>query len=102
MQAGFINKDFPLPVEPTNQDTDYHHNDFRGNLDLEALRSFLLDKNGSRPRVFMIVMTITNNMYGGQPVSMRNLRDTRQLCDEFDLPLWFDGCRMNENAYFIQ
>jgi tryptophanase len=50
----------------------------------------------------MIVMTITNNMFGGQPVNMRNLRDTRQLCDEFDLPLWFDGCRMNENAYFIQ
>jgi tryptophanase len=47
-------------------------------------------------------MTITNNMYGGQPVSMRNIREARRLCDEFEIPMWFDGCRMNENAYFIQ
>jgi tryptophanase len=101
MQAGFISKDFPLPIEATNPDLDFHHNEFKGDMDLAGLRAFLVEKSG-KDGVYMIILTITNNMYGGQPVSMKNIKETRKLCDEFGVPLWIDGCRMNENAYFIQ
>ena len=101
MQAGFISKDFPLPIEAGNPDLDYRHNEFKGGMDLAGLRAFLVDKSG-KDGVYMIILTFTNNKYGGQPVSMQNIKETRKLCDEFGVPLWIDGCRMNENAYFIQ
>ena len=101
MQAGFISKDFPLPIETTNPDLDNKFNEFKGDMDLEGLKAFLVEKSG-KIGVYMVILTITNNMYGGQPVSMQNIKDTRKLCDEFSVPLWIDGCRMNENAYFIQ
>jgi tryptophanase len=70
-------------------------------MDLAGLRAFLVEKSG-KEGVYMIILTITNNIYGGQPVSMQNIKETRKLCDEFGVPLWIDGCRMNENAFFIQ
>lgn len=69
MQAGFISKDFPLPIEATNPDLDYRFNEFKGDMDLAGLRAFLEEKSG-KDGVYMIILTITNNMYGGQPVSM--------------------------------
>ncbi len=73
---------------------------FKGNMDLTRLRQVLEESPpGAIP---LIMMTLTNNSVGGQPVSMANLRATRQLADEFGLPLVIDACRFAENAYFIK
>ena len=101
MQAGFLSKDFPMPIDPSHPGLDGQPNEFKGDMDLCGLKAFL-EENSGKDGVYMIVMTITSNLYGGQPVSMQNIRETRKLCDEFGVPLWIDGCRMNENAYFIQ
>ena len=47
-------------------------------------------------------MTVTNNAGGGQPVSIDNLRAVRQVCDRFGVPLFLDGCRFAENAWFVK
>jgi tryptophanase len=99
MQCGFKYKEFPLPLDPTDlDDLNYNHSAFKGDIDLDALRAYL--KENVQTTTF-VMLTLTNNMYGGLPVSLRCLRETRVICDEYDLPLWIDGCRVNENAYFI-
>lgn len=70
---------------------------FKGNVDLERLRAALEEK----PHPKLVLMTITNNTGGGQPVSLENLRRTRALCDRYEVPLYFDAARHAENAYFI-
>ncbi|HSL84945.1 MAG TPA: tryptophanase, partial [Thermoanaerobaculia bacterium] len=73
---------------------------FKGNMDLDGLES-LLREHG--PEVIPVVfVTITNNSGGGQPVSLENLRGTRELCDRFDKPLILDACRFAENAWFVK
>jgi tryptophanase len=74
--------------------------DFKGNMDLAALERFLEKTDTSRVPLCMI--TVTNNSGGGQPVSMRNIRETRDLCRKFGIPLFLDACRFAENAYFIK
>lgn len=72
---------------------------FGGSLDVAALRSLLAGPDGDAVRC--VVMTITNNAGGGQPVSMANLRDTRAVCDEHGIPLLLDAARFAENAYLV-
>ncbi|MCK4560186.1 MAG: tryptophanase [Calditrichia bacterium] len=73
---------------------------FKGNMDIDALRSFI-DETGPE-NIPCVMLTLTNNSGGGQPVSMQNIRDIRKVCDEFKFPLIFDACRFAENAYFIK
>lgn len=72
---------------------------FKGNLDVAAARNLIRKKGKSS--IAALIMTVTNNSAGGQPVSMENLYQARELCNEFDLLLVLDGCRIAENSYFI-
>lgn len=71
---------------------------FKGNMDVPRLRELLARYEG---RVALVVMTVTNNSAGGQPVSMQNIRQTAQVCREFGVNLCLDAARYAENAYFI-
>ncbi len=72
---------------------------FKGNMDLEKLDKLLADQSDNIP---LVVMTITNNAGGGQPVSMANIRATSEICKKYEKPFFIDSCRFAENAYFIK
>jgi tryptophanase len=71
---------------------------FKGNIDLVALEENL-EREGER--IVMVMVTVTNNSGGGQPVSLANLRGVRALCDRYHKPFFLDACRFAENAWFI-
>lgn len=73
---------------------------FKGNMDLNKLEHTI--QNYGTHRIPLVMMTITNNSGGGQPVSMQNIRETRRLLDKYGIPLFFDACRFAENCYFIK
>lgn len=72
---------------------------FKGNVDLKKLEKALQEYAG---RIPFIIVTITNNTAGGQPVSMENLRGVRELSKKYNVPVVFDSARFAENAYFIK
>ncbi len=74
--------------------------DFKGNMDVEALEKFIVKKGAEN--IPLVMITITNNSGGGQPVSMQNIKDVRAVCDKYGIPLFLDACRFAENAYFIK
>jgi tryptophanase len=72
---------------------------FKGNMDLGALARLL---KGAEGRVVCVLLTVTNNSGGGQPVSMENIREVSAACRAAAVPFYLDACRFAENAYFIK
>lgn len=72
---------------------------FKGNVDPKKLEKVLQESGDKVP---FIIVTITNNTAGGQPVSMANLREVRKVADKYNKPVIFDSARFAENAYFIK
>ncbi len=73
---------------------------FKGNMDIARLEEFIREKGAEN--ITMVMMTVTNNSVGGQPVSMANIRATSEICKRYNLPFYFDCARFAENAYFIK
>ncbi|MBW7888273.1 MAG: tryptophanase [Bacteroidetes bacterium] len=73
---------------------------FKGNMNIEALEKFILEKG--KENIPVCLITVTNNSGGGQPVSMKNIRETKMLLKKYNIPLFLDACRFAENAYFIK
>ncbi|HYV90584.1 MAG TPA: tryptophanase [Chitinophagales bacterium] len=86
-----------LTPEATDMNSDFH---FKGNLDTDQLRKLI--RQFGRKNIAAIILTVTNNTGGGQPVSMQNAKEVRKICDEFGLLLVLDACRVAENSYFIR
>ncbi|MFN2364191.1 MAG: tryptophanase [Halarsenatibacteraceae bacterium] len=86
-------------VIPEAYETGLDH-PFKGNFDLEALEEFL--ESHPREEIGFLIITVTCNSAGGQPISMANIKAASRLAKEYDLPVIFDAARYAENAYFIK
>jgi tyrosine phenol-lyase len=86
--------DLPLPEAADTQ----ARLDFKGNMDVAALEA-LLEREGAR--VPLVMLTVTNNSGGGQPVSLANIEAVKAVCARYRVPLYLDACRFAENAWFI-
>ncbi|MDC6367783.1 MULTISPECIES: tryptophanase [Flavobacteriaceae] len=73
---------------------------FKGNVDIKKLEHVL--KTNPKEKIPLIIVTITCNTSGGQPVSMQNLKDVKAIADKYGIPVCFDSARFAENAYFIK
>ncbi|MBE2197133.1 MAG: tryptophanase [Anaerolinea sp.] len=86
-----------IPIPEAHQPDLIHP--FKGNMDLEALEAHLRDH---WEYIAMVMITVTNNSGGGQPVSMGNIRAVSELCRHYRIPFFLDACRFAENAWFIK
>ncbi|MFE0378411.1 tryptophanase [Streptomyces inhibens] len=93
--AGCEARDLPCP-EASDLQSDHP---FKGDIDLDRLREALGGPDGGR--VAAVIVTITNNAGGGQPVSMANLTAVRALCDQYAVPFFLDAARFAENAWLV-
>jgi tyrosine phenol-lyase len=93
--AGADVRDLPIPeaLDPTSP------HPFKGDIDLDRLEAGL-DEAG--PRARMVILTVTDNSRGGQPVAMANVRAARELCRRAGVPLWLDAARFAENCYLVK
>lgn len=73
---------------------------FKGNMDIAALEKFFQEKG--QENIPLVMLTVTNNSLGGQPVSMENIREVSKICKKYQVPLFLDAARFAENAYFIK
>ncbi len=89
---------FDCTIDEATDTRQYHP--FKGNLDIKKLENVV--QVYGKERIPMIIVTITCNSTGGQPVSMANLREVREFADAYGIPVIFDAARFAENAYFIK
>lgn len=73
---------------------------FKGNMDTDALKKIIAEKGAEN--IPMVIMTVTNNSGGGQPVSIQNIKAVSSICKENKIPFFIDACRFAENSYFIK
>ncbi|HWC97294.1 MAG TPA: tryptophanase [Candidatus Sulfopaludibacter sp.] len=88
--------DLPIPEAADTQ----ARLDFKGNMDVSALGA-LIAKEGAA-HIPLVMLTVTNNSGGGQPVSMANIAAVKEVCQYHKIPLYLDACRFAENAWFIR
>ncbi len=87
-----------LVIKEGSQPSTFHP--FKGNIDLDRLKKAILEIG--TPNIPLVLLTVTNNSGGGQPVSMKNIKETKKICSKHHIPLFLDACRFAENAYFIK
>lgn len=73
---------------------------FKGNMDVATLKRTIAEIGVAN--IPMVIMTVTNNSGGGQPVSMQNIKEVSAVCKENNIPFFIDACRFAENCYFIK
>jgi len=73
---------------------------FKGDMDTARLKKFIEAKGVKK--IPLVLLTVTNNSGGGQPVSLKNIKEVSQVCAHYGIPFFFDACRFAENAYFIK
>lgn len=94
--AGAEALDLPIPeaLQPALR------HPFKGNMDTERLQATIARAGAGR--IPLVMLTLTNNSGGGQPVSMANIRAVKEICARHRIPLYIDACRFAENAWFIR
>ena len=75
---------------------------FKGNADTQKLEGVIKDIISRGHKVALFTMTVTNNTRGGQPVSIENVKVTKEILSKYGIPLHIDACRASENAYFVK
>lgn len=81
------------------KDTDNFY-PFKGNIHIPLLKQ-TIEENAAED-IAMVIITVTNNSSGGQPVSLENIKQAKEICVQYNIPLFIDACRFSENAYFIK
>ena len=87
-----------IPVAEANDPKLIHP--FKGNMDVQELEKIIADKGAEN--IGAVILTVTNNSGGGQPVSMQNAKEVSEICRKYHVPFFLDCCRVAENSYFIK